>query len=75
MNNQLTVEIVRDFFSRDPSDRLWISTKTRNEIIADEDFSAEPKTISMGRVYRFHFKGIGGGMWEVSLRNLDGSKV
>jgi len=75
MNNQLTVEIVRDSFSRDPKGKLWIPTKTRNEIISDEGFSTKPKTISMGRIYRFHFKGIGGGMWEVSLRNLDGSKV
>jgi len=68
-----TVAEVRGYFSDQPKGRLWIPTKTRNLIIEDEKFSASPKTISHGKVYLITFKSIGGGMWEVSLLNLDGT--
>jgi hypothetical protein len=70
-----TVASMRSYFSDQPTGRLWIPTKTRNLIIEDEGFSASPKTTSQGKVYNFNFKSIGGGMWEVSLFNLDGSLV
>lgn len=42
-------------------------TKTRNEIIADEGFSSTPKFATGGRVYKWEFKSIGGGMWDIRL--------
>jgi len=71
--NNLNISTVRDFFSKG-GESLWIPTITRNAIIADEGFSSMPCTSVQGRVYLFHFKSIGGGMWEVTLRNLDGSE-
>jgi len=40
------------------------------KFIADEGFSSEPRFIAGGRVYRWEFKSIGGGMWEVRLGDL-----
>lgn len=61
---------VKDYFAKDPKGKLWVPTKTRNEIIADEGFSASPKYTTGGRVYCWHFRSIGGGMYEVSLKGL-----
>ena len=66
----LSLNSVKEFFRKHPCGSLWIPTKTRNAIIADEGFSSEPKFIAEGRVYRWKFKSIGGGMWEVSLGDL-----
>lgn len=65
-----TIESVKEYFRKNVKGKLWIPTKTRNEIIADEGFSAEPKYTVDGRVYRWRFTSIGGGMWEVSLGPL-----
>ncbi len=70
MTTTLSLSSVKEFFYRNPDRSLWIPTKTRNEIIADEGFSSEPKFTAGGRVYRWEFKSIGGGMWEVSLGDL-----
>ena len=70
-----TTQEVRDYFIHNTKGSLWIPTKTRNEIIAEEDFSSKPKTIVNGKVYRFLFKSIGGGMWEVSLGDLSGNPL
>jgi len=65
-----TLKDVKEFFRKQPDSSLWIPTKTRNAIIADEGFSSEPRFIAGGRVYRWEFKSIGGGMWEVRLGDL-----
>lgn len=70
MTTPLTLTEVKEFFWKQPDSKLWIPTKTRNAIIADEGFSAEPKFTADGRVYRWQFKSVGGGMWEVSLGDL-----
>lgn len=70
MTTTLSLSSVKEFFVHNPDGALWIPTKTRNEIIADEGFSATPKYTVDGRVYRWRFKSIGGGMWEVSLGDL-----
>lgn len=70
MTATLTLAEVKEFFWKQPDSKLWIPTKIRNAIIADEGFSAEPKFIARGRVYRWEFISIGGGMWEVSLGSL-----
>lgn len=71
MNNDApTLANVKEYFQKNAKGKLWIPTKTRNEIIADEGFSAKPKYAVEGRVYRWRFTSIGGGMWEVSLGPL-----
>ena len=66
-----TVSQVKEFFHKNILwGSLWIPTKTRNELIADEGFSSSPKMVIKGRVYLIKFKNIGGGMWEVYLTEL-----
>lgn len=65
--NKLTLTDVKETFFRDPTKIMWVPTATRNEIIADEGFSSTPKFAQGGRIYRWNFKSIGGGMWEINL--------
>jgi len=68
---------VRDYFhkngfadARGERTALWIPTKTRNELIEEEGFSAKPKMTVQGKVYRMKFTSIGGGMWQMELQSL-----
>lgn len=67
-----TVQEVKEYFVKVGKDqgKLWLPTKTRNEIIAEEGFASRQTIIVKGRVYKFHFKNIGGGMWETTLKDL-----
>lgn len=65
-----TVAQVNQTFWDTPSAKMWVPTKTRNEIIADQGYSAQPRCFCNGRVYRWKFVSIGGGMWEISLASL-----
>ena len=57
-----TLESVKEYFRKNVKGTLWIPTKTHNEIIADEGFSTTPKYTVNGRVYRWRFTSIDGGM-------------
>jgi hypothetical protein len=75
MKALLTMEVRAYFHNAGPTGALWIPTKTRNEIIAEEGFVAGPKWTIHGRVYRINFVSIGGGMWEITMRELNGLPV
>lgn len=66
---------VKQTFVKNPKEVLWLPTKTRNELIADANFTHKPKLICGGLVYVLNFVSIGGGMWETTLVHLNGEKL
>jgi hypothetical protein len=63
-------EIRQHFITQGVQSTLWVPTKTRNDLIADCGFASHPTMTAHGRVHRFKFTSIGGGMWEVALVKL-----
>lgn len=65
----MTNEQLRDIFYGNPATKVTVSSAKRKEFLLDTSFDKNP--IIWGRLREYHFKNIGGGVWEMSVVNFE----